>query len=487
MRRKIINISKIIIFTVLLNIVSIVNVNAANAKISVSRSASTIVVGNNITFTVTISTDYPIGMWNYAAETSSNLVFVSSSSGYVSRQYNLAPDNSTKSITYKFTYRAKSSGNATFTFKLSNVHDKDENEMGINGTNSSSVQIITQAQLEASYSKNNYLSSLAVENYQISPSFNKDTLEYSLELPYNVTSINVIANKEDSKASVNGAGTKELSLGANKIEIKVTAQNGSTRTYIINATVKDLDPINVTVDNKEMSVVRKKELLTPPNTTFVEKTITIDEKDVPAFYNEKTRVLLVGLKDPEGNTKLYIYDASKNTYTIYREYQFKSVILNIVDDFSKIPEGYNKSIDTINDIQTNVYKLNPKSRFALFYATNIENGESNLYMYDSIEKTVQIYNDELINQLEKDNNDLKMIIIGLTGLLIITYFCILIALIKGKKKVTRKSKLIIADNGKDEQIKIATITETVEVEKEDSKEQANILDIQPNKRKKRRK
>ena len=43
----------------------ITKVNAAGATISVNTSASQIIVGNNITVTVTISSSSPLGSWEY--------------------------------------------------------------------------------------------------------------------------------------------------------------------------------------------------------------------------------------------------------------------------------------------------------------------------------------------------------------------------------------------------------------------------------------
>ena len=56
----------------------------------------------------------------------------------------------------------------------------------------------------------------------------------------------------------------ELSLlnnlfGENLITVKVTAENGNVRTYVIKAIVEEPNPIKVTIDNKEYTIVRKKE------------------------------------------------------------------------------------------------------------------------------------------------------------------------------------------------------------------------------------
>lgn len=447
MKKRIKKILFVLLFGIILNCFLITGVNAASAKVYINSSASTVVVGNQVTFTVTINTDAPIGAWDYAASVSNNLTYISGSA--VSKSANLPSNNSTKSLTYKFTYKAKSSGNATFTFKLANVLDYATiSPMSFPTSTSKSVNIITQAQLEASYSKNNNLSSLSIDGYQLSPTFNKNTLEYSVELPNGVTKIKVNANKEDKTASISGAGERNVSEGANKIEVKVTAQNGSVKTYVINATVKELDPIIVTVNNEQYNVVRKQKEITAPNSTFTEKQIKINDLEVPAFENEKLGYTLVGLKDKEGTIELYIYDEKANTYTKYKEYNFKSSIIGILDDPNKIPEGYKKYTTKINDEEIPAYKINAASKFYVFYGVNVESGEKNLYVYDSIEKTIQRYNDDEViklykKELKEQETLYQYLIIGLGCLLIITYLIVLICLITNnkKKKINKMKKM----------------------------------------------
>lgn len=453
-----------LLFGIILNCFLITGVDAASAKVYINSSANTVVVGNQVTFTVTINTDVPIGAWDYAASVSSNLTYISGSQ--VSKSANLPANNSTKSLTYKFTYRAKSSGTATFNFKLANVLDYATiSPMSFPNNTSKSVNIITQAQLEASYSKNNNLSSLSIDGYTLSPQFNKNTLEYSVELPNGVTKIKVNASKEDGTASISGIGERNVSEGANKIEVKVTAQNGSVKTYVINATVKELDPIVVTVNNEQYNVVRKSKEITAPNSTFTEKEIKINDLEVPAFENEKLGYTLVGLKDKEGTIELYIYDDKENSYTKYKEYNFKSSIIGILDNSNQIPEGYKKYTVKINDEEITAYKINAASKFYVFYGVNVESGEKNLYVYDSVEKTIQRYNDDEVikiyeEELKEKETLYQYLIIGLGCLLIVTYLIVLICLITNSKKkkkdkikkMSKKRKHTILDDDTEEEI-----------------------------------
>lgn len=92
---------------------------------------------------------------------------------------------------------------------------------------------------EGDGSPNNKLASLLVEGYNISPSFNADTSTYDLIIDSSVSSVKVNAGSVDSKASVSGTGTINLSQANTQVSIEVRAENGTTRKYVINIVKKN--------------------------------------------------------------------------------------------------------------------------------------------------------------------------------------------------------------------------------------------------------
>ena len=92
---------------------------------------------------------------------------------------------------------------------------------------------------EGDGSPNNKLASLSVEGYNISPSFNTDTSTYDLIVDSSVSSVKVNAGSMDSKASVSGTGTINLSQANTQVSIEVRAENGTTRKYVINIVKKN--------------------------------------------------------------------------------------------------------------------------------------------------------------------------------------------------------------------------------------------------------
>lgn len=114
-----------------------------------------------------------------------------------------------------------------------------------------------------------------------------------------------------------------------KLNITVTAQNGSKRTYIINATVKEQSPIIVNVDDQKYTVLRIMEGIVIPRTFSLSK-IELDEEKIDALVNEMVDHTILALKDEEGNVKLFQYDQDKNEYSKYEYIQFGSLTIRIL-------------------------------------------------------------------------------------------------------------------------------------------------------------
>ena len=81
---------------------------------------------------------------------------------------------------------------------------------------------------------NNLLADISVNGNTLTPSFNKYTSEYSVIVGSGVSSITVNASAISDKAKVSGTGTYNLKYGTTEINIKVTAGNGTVRTYSVN-------------------------------------------------------------------------------------------------------------------------------------------------------------------------------------------------------------------------------------------------------------
>ena len=72
-----------------------------------------------------------------------------------------------------------------------------------------------------------------VEGYKLTPEFDKQTLEYNLNISNEVKEITIIANSDDNKATIKGNGKVEVQNNKAECKIEVTAESGTVRTYTI--------------------------------------------------------------------------------------------------------------------------------------------------------------------------------------------------------------------------------------------------------------
>ena len=84
-------------------------------------------------------------------------------------------------------------------------------------------------------SSNANLSNLGIRPNDFS-GFKPGTTTYNVTVPENVESVEVYATAAHSKATISGTGTKSLQKGANALNVVVTAEDGTTKTYTINVT-----------------------------------------------------------------------------------------------------------------------------------------------------------------------------------------------------------------------------------------------------------
>ena len=94
---------------------------------------------------------------------------------------------------------------------------------------------------------NNYLKSLNVSGYNITPAFDKFTNNYTLTVAENVSKITVNAQTLGKSAAVKGTGQVTLDYGKNVIKLDVTAASGAVRTYTLTVTRKGTAPKTPTV------------------------------------------------------------------------------------------------------------------------------------------------------------------------------------------------------------------------------------------------
>lgn len=404
-------------------------VNAASASISVTGS-NTAVVGNRVTLSVVLSSGTPIGSWEMMLNYDSNYLQFVGGGGEEGGMNMVNSSSGTKSKKYTFTFKALKSGNTTVKVGSYIVYSfGDMSEMSVSNSGKS-LKIITQAELEASYSKDNNLKSIGVEGYELTETFEKDKLEYTVEVPEGTTSVNIIAVKNDGTATVSGDGLKEVNPGTNTFEIVVKAQNGVEKTYKLNVIVVDKNPIEITLNKEKYTLIKYESGFECP-TDYEKSTIKINDIDVPSCYNKTIKYTLVGVKNAKGDVKLAKYSQKK--YELYSEITSDSLIV-IPLNINKNLKHFNKYTIKINGQEVEVLKYKEKSNTSIIYGLNLSDGKKGYYVYDEKHKTLVEYDNEYIDYLETNNKYMFIACISFAAGLFISFVSLICVSKKKKKK-----------------------------------------------------
>ena len=469
-----------VIFSLLVFILFIGSAKAAS--LSVSANKSTVIVGSTVN--VTVSANGAAG-WEYCLSYDESLFALTSAPTDTGGKCVLTGSTLIGYSRVTFTLKAKKSG--TGTIGLSNYAMYDDNGSAV-GVSAGSVRLTnkTQAEIEASYSTNANLKSLVVENYELTPAFDVNTLEYNLEVDNDIESVKIVATKADYNASVSGAGEITLQEGLNAINIVVTAQKGNKKTYVVNITRKELNPIEVNINGKKYFIVRKTEGLEVPNyyVSDVEQYTSpnyksVDEKsdEIPVFKSEISGYTLIALRDEDGNVGFYIWDKSNDSYRLYTDISSGNLFIVVEEPSELLEEASSTKEMMISNKKVVVYKLDGTDDYVLIYGMNAETGEKNWYKYDINEKTFQRYDNKLLNSYKNDLDKFKKLVYMLGGISCFFILMILFLFIKNikKNKIIKNGVVNLEEPEEVEEVEEEIPEEEVIEEKKESKKKEKKL------------
>lgn len=177
-------------------------------------------------------------------------------------------------------------------------------------------------------SSNNRLASLSVNGAELNPKFSSGNENYNVSVPYSIANLSINAKAEDSKAKVNISSTALTAEETTDVRITVTAENGSTKTYVIHAT-RGKDPNKILSTNNYLSNLSVSNgVLSPQFNKDQEKYIVylpyeFDSINIDGTV-EDTRYATIKKEGPDklsignNNYKLIVTaeDGSTKTYTI---------------------------------------------------------------------------------------------------------------------------------------------------------------------------
>ena len=267
----------------------------------------------------------------------------------------LITDTSTNIVKLFFTVNNSASGNTTLSITNPMATDENGNSVTISG---GSLNINIQA--ETPKSTDNNLKSLKIDGVSVN-NFSASTLSYSKTVENSISTVNIEAVANDSKASVEGDGLKVLNVGDNVFTIRVTSEAGSTKNYTVTVTRKEALSTNnnlkslkidgVSVDNFSASTLTYSKSYANSKTSI---NIEAEASDTKAIVNGTgTKNLTVGNNTFEisvisesGSSKVYTLnitrEAPKSTDVSLKSLKIDGVS---VDNFSASTLSYSKTYD----------------------------------------------------------------------------------------------------------------------------------------------
>lgn len=302
---------------------------------------------------------------------------------------------------------------------------------GNSSSNNSNVSQNTQTSKpntsEPTKSSDTSLSSLTVSAGTLSPKFAANTTKYQLNLPSDTESIKVDAKANDSAASVSGTGEKELKQGDNTIRITVTAENGNTRTYTIDAYVEEKPEVYLSYHDQQLGVVKNTDRVSKPSDAFEETKLEIDGKEVVGWSNNIMNVTVLYMIDEEsGEQNFYIYDTEHQSITSI----FKPIVLlgnqfYIVDIDESLQTRADMTYTTVtvdeNELPGWKFDQSGFDNYCVIYVMN-EKGEMQYYQYEATQNTLQLYSNAapITTETYQKNQQVEKIAIIAAGIFAVT-------------------------------------------------------------------
>lgn len=435
---------------------------AANTRIAFSDPS--VMVGNEVTVTMKITSDSALGKADVMlAYDSAALEFISGNganggAGALKLQDTTdAADQKSFSFTLKF--KALKAGNTQISVTSQEIYDADSQIVTVDKQGGSTVKVTSPA----SSSKDAALKSLKISPGELTPEFSPEVDSYTASVDGSTADLVVNAVAANAGASVTLQGDKGLKAGENQVVVNVTAEDGQTvKNYTIVVTKAEggettpggssgadvsaeFGDAAVTVNGTEYKVAASFDESALPE-GFEASTYDYKGTEVMAGKGLEKDLTLLYLQDAGGNGGFYIYNAEADSWSqfVSVETSSKAIVIVPLDAGITVPEGFEERQIDIDGIRVTgwVPKSEGDPQYCLFYAMNW-NGEKNFYRYDLTEKTIQRYyasgvSMDSYNKMKEDYNSLvrdynlqRYILIGVGVLAFILLIVIIVLLKRG--------------------------------------------------------
>lgn len=376
--------SLLLIFTMVVTLVLSSSIVAFGASASLSVSGGgTYTKGSTVTVRYTYSGTSIGGGTSSITYDSSVLQYVScsggiapsSASGVFSVQ--IGDGNNHSSISVTLTFKAIGTGSTSVSISTIDLIDYDGNTLNF-PSSSASVTVTNPA---PTVSSNANLSSLYVSAGSLSPAFSPSVTSYTVYVDKSETVCLISADTQDSDATIDVTGSKDLIIGRNVRSVVVTAPSGKTKTYTItiyrgeDSSSNENDQDDDKDEDKDEDKKPKEDIKVEIGdvTYIIEENIKSEDvpdefrlvvgkfegKDIPLIKDNDLKFTLALLKNQEtGDAKWFFYDEEKGTFSNSVTFSAEEVLDYVKLAAAESPEN-----------EKNIFDNNMVILFAVFGVT----------------------------------------------------------------------------------------------------------------------
>lgn len=417
------------IFTVVLTAVIfmaflLVPVSAA-CQVSASASASALYVGDSVTFTFRFTGSAAVGSADtlFAFDTSklqykgytSSLgnANINASGGGSIKISDYSYSNSSSAYTVTLTFTATAVGSATVKLTSSDIGDTNGDPLG---TPTTEASVTIKAKPSPSLSSNCNLSALKVpQGCTLSPAFSSNVTQYTCTVPYSVTSFPIEPTRSDSKSSIEFIGKVSLDVGKNTRSVRVTAEDGTTKTYTITITRQAEEstgptptppvnqpttppemPLTVTVDGKNFTLEEQITRELPAG--FALEEYTYSGRTVQTAVLSGVRLVLLS---DEADSYFYILNETDRTFTVFQTLTSgaQTVYTVLASGAQALPASWRSAVLEVDGTTYSAWQSDVLGKgYYIISTMNNTTGEKYLCVYCAEDGTIQKLSPALLEE-----------------------------------------------------------------------------------------
>ncbi len=390
----------------------------AAGTLQVTASASSVTVGNTFTVKLTYNgggmtvgsidarVTYDAACFQYVSCSGAN---GNGGAGVVVLSWFAEGVNAPSSTTISLSFKAIGAGEGAFSVSTADFWSDDNGDLGAPSGS------VTVKSANPTLSGNANLSSLYPSMGTLVPAFQPDVTAYSVTVPYTVTSLSLSAKAAQAGAKVAVTGSNTLAVGKNTQSVRVTAPNGTVKTYTV-VIVRSADDgsgdtvsgdptdagsntdLEVTVNGTAMRVSDVQPDVALP-AGFEWTSVTLNETQVSAAVSKDNGLTLLYLTDTASEkSALYIYDEGKpEPFTVFEPLETvgKVYALLAMPEEIAAPAGTVAGTYTFGSVTADVWKYEDAAweDLLIVYAAGPGN-YIGLYSYDRTDGSMQRFREK---------------------------------------------------------------------------------------------